>query len=235
MSRKHISIVAAALCVLFAGLLGFAIGGGQLGGLKRQSARSAESKRNIPVSLVGVVLKKQGESLTIIAGETEDVLVKKTNGQRVVLKLDSETRYVESSQGRSDMPIQVGVSEKDIKKNDFVSIAATVNKTGVFTATCVTSVRKTNSSGGKPLNLSAQGVASGTVTLVKEDGFAIATESGDVIEVVTDPGTKYVIAFPNKAPEEVTSADVIADRKVTAIGAKLADGKIQATQVVLAK
>lgn len=235
MSKKRISIIAVALCVFFAGLLGFAIGGGQLGGLKRQSATSAESKRNIPVSIVGVVLKKQGGSLTIIAGEPEDVLVKQTKGQRVVLKVDSKTRYVESRQGQSDMPIQVGVSEKDIKKNDFVSIAATVNKAGVFTATCITSVRKTNSSSGKPSNLNAQGVASGTVALVKQEGFAVATESGEVIEVVTNPGTKFIIAFPNKAPEEVTSADVVADRKVTAIGAKLADGKIQATQVVLAK
>jgi hypothetical protein len=221
--------------VTIVGLLGYLAGAGKLSGAQGESVEKAKLTGTVPVSITGVIVSTEERSLTMIAGDPDAVFTKTPKGQRLVLRLDSQTRFVESRADASAMPVQVNITAKTLKKNDFISVAATVDTEGVFTAKRVTVARRADSQETMPVGSSGQGVASGVIAVVREGGFALKTDSGETIEVFTDPATKYVIAFRDKAPEEGTVSDIVVDRKVSAMGQKASDGSIQAVQVLLSK
>lgn len=235
MSKKFTNILAMILCALAIGVLGYMAASSRTLGPNRIDRISKGNKGLVPITLTGIVVEKKNTELIIIAGDLEEVFQKNPKGQKVKLLTNEKTRYIESLVDKSGIPAQVEISSGNVKKNNLVSVSASIDSDGVFTAIKVVMVRKPNEPSRALSKSNGQGMISGTVASVKDKGFTVRAESGETRDVVTSSTTEFVIAFENKQPEKGSPNDLVINCKVSAMGRTLADGRLQADQVLLAE
>jgi hypothetical protein len=199
----------------------------------RQNVDSVAHATAVQVSLSGRVLSVSEDSLVILPLKQETNKAEQVRDKSSTIGITHKTRFEETIVSETGFPERRSITRQEIRKNDIVSVDATLSQGGVLAGVLVIVSPRPDAKGVVPTGGYTGGtVINGIVDNVIEGGFSVNSENGEILAVAMGPGVRVMVASQNHKSSDGSVADIKAGMKISVMGIRMASGKFEARQVM---